>query len=238
MTTAVKNSPQGYIVGLSFGVCFIIATIIMGTYILKARQVPRKVTVRGLAEREVRANVGVWTINFQLASDDLADLQKQVERRRKLIADFLVKRGFLEKELTYGIPFIDDKESRDYNVERKMRYAARNSLSVCTENVALLEEVVQRSAELIAQGVCFEERWGGGLKFIFTNLNSIKPSMIQEATLEARKAAEQFAKDAGCQVGAINQATQGIFSIEDTHIPTQKHVRVVTTVEYELLTQK
>jgi hypothetical protein len=231
----MKNSSQGYIMGLSFGICFIIATLILGGYILKARQAPRKVTVKGLAEREVRANVGVWTINFQLASDDLADLQKQVERRRKLIADFLMKQGFAEKEFTYGIPFIDDKESLNYNVERKMRYAARNSLTVCTENVTLLEAVVQRSAELIAQGVCFEERWGGGLKFIFTDLSAIKPSMIQEATLEARKAAEQFAKDAGCRVGSINQAQQGFFSIGDTHVPTQKHIRVVTTVEYELL---
>ena len=49
----------------------------------------------------------------------------------------------------------------------------------------------------------------------------VKSGMIQQATIEARKAAEQFAKDSGSKVGNICHATQGLFSIEDTHIPTK-----------------
>jgi hypothetical protein len=60
--------------------------------------------------------------------------------------------------------------------------------------------------------------------------------MIAEATKDARRAAEQFAKDSGSEVGAIRTAQQGLFSIadRDQFSPEIKTVRVVTTVEYYL----
>jgi len=113
---------------------------------------------------------------------------------------------------------------------------AQATITLRSNHVALLEKTLQKSGELVAKGIVLDsDRWDYRPKFIFTNLNEIKPLMIQEATIEARKAAEQFAKDSRSQVGNIRQATQGLFSIEDTHVPTKKHVRVVTTVQYTLV---
>ena len=73
-------------------------------------------------------------------------------------------------------------------------------------------------------------------QYLFTDLERIKPEMIATATQDARRAAEQFAKDSGSAVGAIRQAQQGYFSVEDrdAYSPEWKKVRVVTTVEYIL----
>ena len=77
---------------------------------------------------------------------------------------------------------------------------------------------------------------GGGPQFEFTKLNDIKPALIAEATSNARKSAEQFAKDSGARLGGIRSANQGVVSIEDRDrgSPHVKTVRVVTTVEYFL----
>jgi hypothetical protein len=74
------------------------------------------------------------------------------------------------------------------------------------------------------------------VQYLFTELNSIKPQMIEEATKNAREAAEKFAIDSDSKVGKIKRATQGMFSINDRDMntPYRKIVRVVTTVEYYL----
>jgi hypothetical protein len=215
---------------------FVICSVILGTYLLKSRQSQRSVTVRGLAEREVMANIGIWPICFRVADDDLIILQKKIKTQRSAITEFLYSLGFKPEEITYGAPEIDDKEARTYGSDRKLRYAAQIVITVRSNNVATLEQALQKSEELVAKGIALEsERWEHRYRFIFTELNELKPSMIQQATLEARKAAEQFASDSGNKVGNICHATQGLFSIEDTHVPTKKHIRVVTTIQYTLI---
>lgn len=210
---------------------FIISSTILGMYFYKSHQTPRNVTVRGLAEREVDVNIGIWSIYFRVVEDDLALLQQKLERQRELITEFLSKQGFKREEITYGVAEIDDKEAKSYSLDRKFRYAAQLAITVRSNNVATLEQALQNTGELVTKGIALDAQ---SRQFIFTKLKELKPAMIQEATLEARKAAEQFAKDSGSQVGNICHATQGLFSIEDTHIPTKKHIRVVTTVKYTL----
>ena len=86
------------------------------------------------------------------------------------------------------------------------------------------------------QGVALIRSYEYDTQYLFTALDQIKPEMIAEATRDARSAAQQFAEDSGSKVGAIRNAQQGYFSIEDRDrfSPEQKTVRVVTTIEYFL----
>ena len=74
------------------------------------------------------------------------------------------------------------------------------------------------------------------MEFRYEGLNEIKPSMIEEATRNAREVAEKFAKDSGSNLGKIKTANQGTFTIEDrdSNTPYVKKVRVVTSVTYYL----
>ena len=60
--------------------------------------------------------------------------------------------------------------------------------------------------------------------------------MIEEATRNAREAADKFAKDSESKLGKIKTAQQGLFSIEnrDQYTPHIKTVRVVTSIDYYL----
>lgn len=223
------------LIALLLSIALIISTIILGTYIYRSRQHTQTVTVKGLAERAVAANVGIWPIGFTIASDNLQLVQQKLQEQREIITTFLKKQGFTAEEVTYGIPSIDDGETRSYGPNRTLRYVAQATITIRSSNITALTATLQKSEELIAKGIALDNGWDYKPKFLFTDLNEIKPAMIQEATLAARKAAEQFAQDSNSQVGKIHQATQGLFSIEDTHIPTQKHVRVVTTVQYVLV---
>lgn len=115
--------------------------------------------------------------------------------------------------------------------------AVTTVLTVVTDKVDLVRSLMQRQGDLLKQGVAVT---GGDYQyrtqFLYTGLNTIKPGMIEEATANARTAAEKFAHDSKSKLGKIRSATQGQFSIEDRdeNTPYIKSVRVVTTVEYYL----
>jgi uncharacterized protein len=103
----------------------------------------------------------------------------------------------------------------------------------------------QRVSELVGTGVVLSSsgEYGiGGPTFIFTRLNQLKPSMVKEATANARAAAEQFAADSRTGLGGIRQANQGVFVIlprdqapgVSEGAQLQKIVRVVSTIQYFL----
>jgi hypothetical protein len=86
---------------------------------------------------------------------------------------------------------------------------------------------------LIDMGIVINNNYAS---YEFTGLNNIKPQMIENATKNARAAAEKFAKDSESKLGKIRNASQGVFSIDyrDENTPHIKKVRVVTTVDFAL----
>jgi hypothetical protein len=236
-----KNSIAGYaVLGLAVGLGICIAGLSVSNAVYKLRASQRYVTVKGLAEREVDADLVVWPLTFEVASSDLNDLQKQVDAKRQTVRQFLTAAGFEEAEISQATPRIRDTESEvmyGQGVPPKFRYIAQATLTLRTNKVPVVTAAIEKAGELIGKGIVLVgENYGRTTEFLFTGLNDIKPAMIEEATKNAHKAAEQFAKDSGSKVGKIRSASQGLFTITDRDMnsPDKKNVRVVTTVEYYL----
>jgi uncharacterized protein len=224
------------------GICIAIGLSVIGIggsiALHRAKTADRFVTVRGLAEREVDADLAIWPLTFKVADNDLASLQGQIDRQRRLIVSFLEESGFEPESISFASPRISDTQADQYGQPRgPYRYIAQSTVTVRTSNVALVRQTMESTGNLVGVGVVLvADNWDSPTEFLFTALNDIKPEMIEEATKNARAAAEKFAVDSGSQVGGIRRATQGLFSIEDRdrNSPERKVVRVVTTVEYFL----
>ena len=210
---------------------------LMGTAIGQVRKADRYVTVKGFAERDLPANLAIWPIVYNAVGNDLARVQADLDEDAAAIRAFLTSRGFQPTEMSLAAPRVTDFEAHWSSGERPVnRYMAEATLTLRTSNVAAVNEAMQASTDLVKQGVALLRSYEYNPLFLYTELNSIKPEMIAQATVDARRAAEQFAKDSGSRVGAIRNAQQGYFQIEDrdAHSPDWKKVRVVTTVEYFL----
>lgn len=225
------------------GAAVLAAGMIAGGYLLgdglvRAREADRSVTVRGLAEREVTADLATWTIAYSATAPDLATAQADVDGDSDAIRAFFRDLGFPA----------DDLQPTGVNVSQftdnmgATRFTVRQRMTLRSTDIARAQSAVRRQFELVRRGVVLEE--GSGMTYAFTRLNSVKPAMVAAATRDARAAAEQFAKDSGTSVGAIKQATQGYFEVtardgdsgggwgvSDT---PYKKVRVVTTVVFYL----
>jgi len=209
----------------------------LGDGLRRAHRADRAVTVRGLAERNVIADLATWTIAYSATAGDLAGAQAGVDRDTVQIRAFFKDLGFPGDALQPT--GVNVSQSSDQGVTR---YTVRQRISLRSNDIKRAEAAVRRQFDLVKRGVMLDE--GSGMAYTFTRLNDIKPAMVAEATRDARAAAEQFAKDSGSQVGAIKSATQGYFSIDSRDGDSgggwgvadtpYKKVRVVTTVDFYL----
>jgi len=199
----------------------------------------RVVTVKGLAEQEVEADVAIWPVKFDEAGNDLEALYGEIGRKSAVIVAFLESRGFREDEITVSQPAVVDRQAQNYgNADRaKFRYAASSTVTLYSRRVAQVRDAMKQIADLGKAGIALsEQNYQNRTQFLYTGLNTLKPGMIEAATKNARTVAGKFAKDSDSRLGKIKTAQQGQFSISDrdSSTPYIKKVRVVSTVTYYL----
>lgn len=210
----------------------------LGASAIRFKEYERVVSVKGLAEKEVPADVAVWPIHFTGANNDLTALYAKLEADGKQIFDLLVSKGFDKSELTVAAPVVTDKLAQRYggNEAVQLRYTAQQTITVYSGNIALVRSSQNDLAELGKKGIAFGGAEYQRTEFLFTKLNDVKPAMIEEATRKAREVAEKFANDSNSTLGKIRSANQGQFTVtdRDSNTPHIKNVRVVSTLEYYL----
>lgn len=199
----------------------------------------RVVTVRGLCEKEVEANLVTWPIVTKEMGNDLPQMYNKIQSTNEVILSFLRANGITDDEISVNPPSVEDRQANMYSnsEEIRWRYRVTNVIVVKSSKVKQVNDLIRKQPELMRQGIAvvagdYEYR----TTYEYTDLNAIKPGMIAEATKNAREAANKFADDSGSRIGRIKTASQGQFSISDRdqYTPYIKNVRVVTSIEYYL----
>lgn len=223
-------------VGLALASLILSAGIVCA--VSRFKDADRVVAVRGLAEKDVEANLAIWAINWSVTSHDLNELSATLARQSEQIRAFLLSSGVLEKEIEVQPAAIRDKKAEMYNQqELEFRYSGKGNLAVKSPNIAAIKKAVANMDGLLQLGIVFGDN--GFItypEYLYTDLNSVKPEMIAQATKNAREGAIKFAEDSESKLGKIKRASQGLFEIfnRDSLSPEKKTIRVVTTVEYRL----
>ena len=224
------------------GLAIMVGLVVLGLMIPRAvsvyRSYDRTVDVKGLCEREVKADRVIWPITYKVMADDIRSIYSQLDGSVATINDFLLSGGISEDEISVSVPSVSDKFANEYGEnQRTFRYIAKNVVTVCTDKVDLVLALMARQSELLKKGIVTESNdWENRVEFSYEGLNDIKPEMIEIATMNAREAAQKFAKDSGSRLGKIKTANQGTFSIvdRDSNTPYIKKIRIVTYVTYYL----
>ncbi|QYK02683.1 SIMPL domain-containing protein [Shewanella psychrotolerans] len=210
----------------------------IGKSLVTIRAMERTVTVKGLAELEVDADTAIWPIRFTEVDNDLNSLYKNVQDKSDKVVAFLIKQGFTTEEISSSLPSIQDRQAQGYvDPNVRYRYAAQVTISLYTKRVKLLLSMQRNLLDLAKEGIVISNQdYNGRTEFLFTQLNSIKPKMVQSATENARQTAEKFAIDSQSKLGKIKSASQGQFTINDrdSNTPNIKKVRIVSTLTYYL----
>jgi len=204
----------------------------------QGRVAERFVTVKGVSEREVEADLAVWPLQITAADNNLDAVNRQLAQGVSAVHQFMARHGLDTTQVALTGYYVEDAEANQYSMgPARNRFVARQTMVIRSTSPTLVLAASQRVSELTSAGVAISSAGGtDGPTFVFTRLNDLKPEMIAEATRDARKAAEQFAEDSGSKAGSIRNAQQGYFSIDDRDAfsPEYKRIRVVTTVQFFL----
>lgn len=208
---------------------------LLGDGLTRAKAADRSVTVRGLAEKDVTADLATWSISYAATGFDLPTVRAEIDNNTKELQAYFRSIGFPADALTPVGAGVNQYLNNGVNT-----ITITQRMLLRTTDIARAQKAVAQQFDLVRRGVTLQE--GSGMKYSFTKLNDVKPTMVAAATRDARAAAEQFAKDSGAGVGGIKSATQGYFSIDardgeggdgGSDTPYKK-VRVVTTVDFYL----
>lgn len=210
--------------------------------LIDARTGDRVVTVRGLSERDAKADLAILPLRFTQSGDDLAAVQTAIDGDIVKVRGFLTAQGFKPAEIDLGRLEVLDNNSREYGPQNvRARFILGQTLVVRSNDVDRVQRATRNLSDLVRQGVVLQEFRGAS--YIFTKLNDVRPGMIKEATASARSGAAQFAADSGARLGGIRTASQGSFEInsrdpvsdgQSADASVQKRLRVVTTITYAL----
>lgn len=212
-----------------FGAVLLIFSIV---FFLSAHNFSKQgsfVEVKGLSERIVKADVAIWSINFEVKSNDIDSLYADIEKNTSAINSFLLEKGFEASEINVAPINIYQDTYRD----ALFRYNSNTQLSVYTKKVDLVRSASKDTLLLVKKGVTLNQN---SILFEYSDINSIKPEMLAEAIKNARISAQQFATESGSRLGAISRGNQGVFDISDKDpgSPEYKKIRVVSTLRFLL----
>lgn len=237
----MKKISYWYVVIVAIGLLFV--GFFPGYYYYKSKFNYNAVTVKGLAETDVEANLAIWEIKFVATGNDVVKTKNDLEKQTDAIVNFLHDNGFNDNEIEMGGTETNDLMANPYrgNEAITSRFILTRTMTLRSNQVHNVAETYTKTGDLISHGVVFENRYDSPISYIFTSLNEIKPQLLETATKNARQAALEFAKSSDSKVGKIHSANQGVISIlprDNSNAPESqqinKKVRVVATVEYFL----
>jgi len=229
---------------LILGISAIISAALIGNGLTDLRTGDRYVTVKGVAEREVSADLALWPIRFVATGASLSDAQDRARSSRDSIMAFLKLQAIDQDSVELQRLDVTDTRANPYQANNgEQKFIISQTLMVRSTDIDRIRQAAQGVSELVDSGVVLSSDYGpSGPTYVFNGLNAIKPEMIAEATASAREAADQFAQDAKAELGGLRRANQGVFQIlardqapgiMEGQQPV-KTVRVVSTVEYYL----
>ena len=231
------------VVAIILGISLILSASLLKEGLTGLKTSDRYVTVKGVAEREVQADLALWPIRFVATGNTLEQAQERARSSREAIYAFVELQAIDKNAVELQRLDVTDTRANPYQGEGEQKFIINQTLMVRSTQIDRIRQAAQNVSELVDSGVLLTTDYGpGGPTYLFSGLNDIKPAMIAEATASAREAAQQFARDANASVGGLRRANQGVFQIlardQAPGISEQqqpvKTVRVVSTVDYYL----
>ena len=211
----------------------VVASLILsGAFFFSARDFSKQgsyIEVKGLSEKIVKSDTAIWSLSFEVKSNNIDTLYADTARNIEIIKSFLTEKGFEATEINVAPINIYQDTYRD----AAFRYNSTTQISVYTKKVDLAKATSNETLNLVKKGVVLNQN---NISFEFSDIMSIKPEMLAEAIKNAQSTATLFTQNSGSSLGSVTRGDQGIFNItdKDPGSPEYKKIRLVSSLRFLL----
>lgn len=198
-----------------FSLAIVFSAYLLGNAVINRNNAQGIISVTGLGTTDFTSDLIVWEGSFSKESYDLKQAYNDLEKDKKIIADYLFSKGINENELVFKAVRSSNKTKAKY-VNGKyagdefLGYVLTQSLQIDSKNVVLVEKISREITELLNKGIQF---YSQPPRYYYTKLADLKIEMISKATADARARAEKIAENSGGILGELIAAKMGIFQI-------------------------
>jgi hypothetical protein len=235
---------------LIFSVALVIAAAVLGYQVKQVGGGRESISVKGLAEKPVKADQAEWNVQLQVKGATIADALGVLRKEKPALDKFLAGAGFdaaalLESNESVE-PNFEEVEGRNGNMRMVQNgNLARQSVTIRTADI---DRIIQASRAIVQFQADGHPVSYGPPQFLVSNLEEVKMSLIGAAMQNSRQRAAEFAKNGGVEVGPMRSASQGAFYILPAGAnadvsdwggtydksTVDKTARVVVTVDYRI----
>ena len=213
MSSNTTGNSIGFLwLGISLALGLIISACILSGTLGKIKS-NQYISVKGYAEKSIKADLGVWSGNISIVSYDLVSGYNKLQSNVDVLLQYLQSKNIGRDLIKLGAitNFKNFKFNADgQNTGEFTGYTLERQITVSTKDVNLIESIASESTSLIQKGV---EISSTPPQFFYTKLNDLKVEMLGMATKDAKVRAETIAKSSGSEVGTVKAASQGVFQI-------------------------
>jgi hypothetical protein len=230
--------------GVALGLALVASSWIFSQAVLTVRREGQTVEVKGFAERSLQSDLAVWTGSITTRGAELAEASQRLEAQSGALASFLAAQGVPDAEvelLPVQTQALFAQDEKGHATNRVEGYALTQQVRVTSADIDRVTQVSKNAAALIRQGI---ELSSWPPEYLYTKLEDLKISMLGEATSDARRRAEELARQSGSAIGPLRWARQGVFQITPAHstevsdygrndtTTREKSIKAVVTVGY------
>lgn len=238
---------------LSFGL--IISSALISNAMNKANKDENRITVKGVAERRIKADKALINIVISEKSENIDELKSSVSEKEKLVTDLIKNLKINENDYNVGNlriqpNYIENTSNTKQQIAvnstavmpntKISDYDGVETISIVTKNIDKAEEFFEKLSELKLQSDNIQINEP---EYFITNIERYKKDMVVDASRNAEVRAIEMLKVNNNEIGGLKNMSQGQFEVlEDTEDVRKineneanqiyKKMRVVVTATY------
>ena len=203
----------GILLGLSLAAGLIISTAQVTRVWLHIAD-SQVISVTGLAHLDVTSDNAIWSANFSVEGDSLADAQQKLKADAAKVEVFFKKRGVTNAQISaIAIKRLKQTATSQFGDDENRKtvgYRLSQTLRLESGDIQQVMDLQQQSVDLVGDGVELDD---AGIQFEYTKTAEAKIDMLAAATKDARQRAEKIAFEGGRKIRGLRSAKMGVFQI-------------------------